>query len=67
MVALLCAENKPSAAIRLEQLWNVLAQSCHFSLCCAYPLSSFGNAPDLNGVFKICAEHTLTIPAEGPL
>jgi hypothetical protein len=66
MVALLCSAGKTSAAVRLEQLWNALAESYHFSLCCAYPLSSFGIEPDLNVVFQICAEHSLTIPVESP-
>jgi superfamily I DNA/RNA helicase len=67
MVALLCFANRPAAAVRLEQLWNALAESFHFSLCCAYPLGSFGTKPDLNVVFQICAEHSLTIPAESPV
>jgi hypothetical protein len=67
MVALLCFANRTDAAVRLEQLWNALAESYHFSLCCAYPLGSFGTKPDLNVVFQICAEHSLTIPAESPV
>jgi hypothetical protein len=64
MVALLCASGSNAAALRLEQIWNSLAQRHHFSLCCTYPLSSFGAPPDLDTLFKICAEHTLTLPAE---
>jgi hypothetical protein len=64
MVALLCYANKAAAAIYLEQLWNELAASYHFSLCCAYPLDSFDGNPDLDAVFQICAQHSLVIPAE---
>jgi KaiC/GvpD/RAD55 family RecA-like ATPase len=41
LVALLWAEGKPQMAIRVEQLWNDLAESHSFSLLCAYPLSRF--------------------------
>src|SRR5712692_50999 len=38
LVALLWAEGKPQEAIRVEQLWNKLAQQHSFSLLCAYPI-----------------------------
>jgi hypothetical protein len=64
IVALLCAANQHAAAIQLERVWNALAERHHFSLCCAYPLSSLGSDPDLDVLFQICAEHALAIPAE---
>ena len=64
MVALLCADNRAPAAVSLERLWNTLAHQCHFSLYCAYPLVCFGDQPDLDVLSQICAEHSLTIPAE---
>ncbi|MGH7932371.1 MAG: MEDS domain-containing protein [Candidatus Binataceae bacterium] len=64
MVAVLCAANKAKAVVRLEQLWNSLAETYRFSLCCAYPLSSVVDQSELNVVFQICAEHSLVIPAE---
>ena len=67
MVALLCADNNPYAAIRLEQLWNRLAQRQRFSLFCAYPLSSLQIGQNADAVTRICAEHDLTVPAEGSL
>ena len=67
MVALLCAGDRPDAAVRLEQLWNSLLAQYHFSLYCAYPLRDFVNEAALNAVFQICAEHSLTIPAENDL
>jgi hypothetical protein len=66
MVALLCSANRVSAAVRLEQLWNNLARSYRFSLCCAYPLSSISGQSNTDAIFQICAEHSFTIPAEGP-
>src|SRR5579863_4537796 len=59
MVALLCAANKPSAAVRLEQLWNNLAKVYRFALWCGYPLSSFGSQPNFEAVLQICAEHSI--------
>jgi hypothetical protein len=67
MVALLCAERRPEAALRLEQLWNSLAAERHFSLCCAYPLRTFADDPDPNSLLRICSEHSLVIPPEARL
>ncbi len=36
MVALLCAADNADAAVRLERLWNSLAEQHRFSLYCAY-------------------------------
>jgi len=64
MVALLWAEGKPEAAIRLEQLWNDLAKTHSFSLRCAYPMSSFYREEHGELLLKICAEHSNVIPHE---
>src|SRR5690242_16151190 len=64
MVALLCQENRRDAALHLERLWNALALRHRFSLYCAYPLSAFGAHPDLESLLSICAEHSISIPAE---
>ena len=64
MVALLCAGSNPAGAVRVEQLWNRLAQRQRFSLYCAYPLSSLVIGQNMDAVVRICAEHDLTIPAE---
>jgi signal transduction histidine kinase len=64
MVALLWAEGKPEAAIRLEQLWNDLARTHSFSLRCAYPMSSFCREEHGASLLKICAEHSAVIPGE---
>jgi signal transduction histidine kinase/ActR/RegA family two-component response regulator len=64
MVALLWAEGKREAALRLEALWNELNQTAQFSLCCAYPLNSFSTALDGDYLTRVCAEHSQVIPAE---
>lgn len=64
MVALLCADGKPQAALRLEQLWNQLAGSHDFSLLCAYPIEAFG-ADTASQVFDaICSAHSHVSPCE---
>jgi PAS domain S-box-containing protein len=62
MVALLFAEGRPEAAIRLEKLWNHLAQSHSFSLRCAYPMQGFCRQGNGESLFRICAEHSSVIP-----
>jgi signal transduction histidine kinase/CheY-like chemotaxis protein len=64
MVALLWAEGKRDAALRLEALWNGLNQRMSFSLVCGYPLNSFSTALDGDYLVKVCAEHSHVIPAE---
>jgi hypothetical protein len=64
MVALLCADGKAAAAIRLERLWNDLGSRFSFSLFCAYPLSLFANDREAHDLLQVCAQHDLTIPAE---
>ena len=57
MVALLWAEGRAESALELEEMWNTLANEHEFCLCCAYPMSGFGNrhaAPFM----KICAQHS---------
>ena len=64
MVALLWGEGKTEAALRLEQLWNQIAQSHSFSLVCAYPLAHFYRADHSEEFLKVCAEHSAVIPGE---
>ncbi len=67
MVALLWAEGKKSAAIRLEQLWNALVETHSFSLRCAYPMNGFSRKDDSEPFLRICAEHSSVEPAESYL
>jgi len=64
MVALLWAENKAEAAIKLEQLWNGLAQRHSFALRCGYPMQGFDEGQHAEHFLKICDEHSAVIPVE---
>lgn len=64
MVALLWADGKREAAIRLEQLWNELARTHSFSLRCAYSVASFGDGSQGDLFRQVCEEHSNVIPAE---
>lgn len=64
MVALLCEQGRPQAALRLEELWNDLARMYPLSLRCAYPMSVFDRQEQGDIFLKICAEHSHLIPLE---
>ncbi|HZR28597.1 MAG TPA: PAS domain S-box protein [Terriglobales bacterium] len=64
MVALLWAEGKHDAALHLEQLWNDLAKTHSFTLCCGYPMAGFSEESHTELIQKVCAEHSHVIPAE---
>jgi hypothetical protein len=62
MVDVLWKEGKESAAIRLEMLWNQLANTRKFSLLCGYSMGSFYK----DAAFEdICHQHTHMVSAEG--
>jgi signal transduction histidine kinase len=64
MVALLWADGRRDAAIRLEELWNELARDHAFSLVCAYPISAFGAHADEAPFSSVSALHTEVFPTE---
>jgi PAS domain S-box-containing protein len=64
LVALLWAEGKPQAAIRLEQFWNNLALQQSFSLLCAYPITGFNHEKHTELFLKICEQHSDVVPSE---
>lgn len=64
MVALLWAEGKHEAALRLEALWNDHAVSHHFALLCAYPVQGFGAAGQIAAFEHVCQHHAVVVPAE---
>jgi PAS domain-containing protein len=64
MVAILWAEGKRDATIRLEELWNDLAERHTFYLLCGYPISAFDRLEHRQLFFSICGEHTHVNPAE---
>jgi DNA-binding response OmpR family regulator len=63
MVAVLWARKGYDAAIRLEELWNELALTCSFYLCCAYPASGFPGALKGEPYARICAQHADVVSA----
>jgi PAS domain S-box-containing protein len=65
MVALLCADGRPEAAIRLEALWNDLAKKLSFSLLCAYPSGAFHGQASGATLLRICGAHSRALPSEG--
>jgi hypothetical protein len=64
MVAVLWAEGKTRAAIRLEKLWNELATRHTFSLLCGYPMSGFQEQSDSLSFLQVCHTHTHVHPAQ---
>jgi len=67
MVALLWAEGKSLEALRVEDLWNKLAQTHSFSLLCAYPISGFDHERHIEPFLKMCAQHSSVAPSESYL
>lgn len=57
MVALLWADGKHAAALRLEELWNRLATKIDFSLLCGYPVAGFHRMDD-RGLDLLCNLHS---------
>ena len=57
-VALLLAEGRADAAIRLEQLGNDLTTTHNVDILCAYALGSFPGAEDEHIFRNICREHS---------
>lgn len=65
MVELLWKAGKPSAAILLEELWNVLpGKTQPFSLFCAYAIQGFSNEAYGVQFGEICRQHSHVIPDE---
>jgi len=64
MVNILWATGNYEAALRLEQLWNRLAEEHSFSLLCAYPIAGFNSAKHTDAFLKICGEHSAVFPSE---
>jgi hypothetical protein len=59
MVNVLWKEGNRDAAIRLEMLWNKLAQRYGFALLCGYSMGNFYK--ETQGFEDICREHTHVI------
>src|SRR6202162_2317939 len=67
LVALLWADGESLEALRVEGLWNNLAQKHSFSLLCAYPITGFKNERHIEPFLKMCAQHTSVVPSESYL
>lgn len=64
MVAVLWAEGKTRASLRLEELWNELAKQYTFSLLCGYPMSGFPDQKENLSFLQVCHTHTDVHPAQ---
>lgn len=64
MVSLLCRDGLYEAAIRLEQLWNELAETARFSLLCGYQWSLFPTAEAAHAFHCVCQQHDHTGSSE---
>ncbi|HEU4722804.1 MAG TPA: ATP-binding protein [Gemmatimonadaceae bacterium] len=64
MVDLLCREGNLDGAIRLEELWNELAESYTFSQLCAYSLATFSEDTHDAALRAICNQHAHVLPTE---
>lgn len=62
MVDVLWQAGMHAAAIRLEMMWNQLANSADFSLLCGYSMGHFYKDAAYD---EICTQHTHVISAEG--
>ena len=64
MVDLLSRQGNLEGAIRLEELWNELAETYTFSLLCAYSLSGFDEDTHDAALRAICNQHAHVMPTE---
>jgi DcmR-like sensory protein len=64
MVDVLWRADRTAAAIRLEMLWNSLAQTHVFSLLCGYSMGSFYKDASIK---EICEQHTHVATTAGRL
>ena len=62
MVDVLWQEGERDAAIRLEVLWNQLAQSEAFSLLCGYAMGNFYKDASFDA---ICSQHSHVVAGDG--
>jgi hypothetical protein len=64
MVDVLWHDGNPEGAIRLEELWNDLAQSHSFALLCAYPMGNFLKETHSEGFQAVRRAHQHVFPPE---
>lgn len=64
MVDVLWKKGRTVAAIRLEMLWNRLAETQEFSLLCGYAMGNFYKGSQQQ---EICGHHTHSVSEDGSL
>jgi KaiC/GvpD/RAD55 family RecA-like ATPase len=64
MVDVLWKQGKEVAAIRLEVLWNKLAQRYGFALLCGYAVGNFYR--QTKAFEEVCRQHTHVVPVDAP-
>jgi signal transduction histidine kinase len=64
MTDLLAREGNLEGSLRLEELWNELAETYTFSLLCAYSLSAFSEDTHDAALRAICNQHSHVLPTE---
>ena len=62
MVDVLWKEGNTSGAIKLEMLWNQLANTHDFSLLCGYAMGNFYKDAS---ILEVCQHHTHTVADDG--
>lgn len=62
MVDVLWRAGRTVAAVKLEMLWNELAQTHDFSLLCGYAMGNFYKSASVE---EICAQHTHVVASHG--
>ena len=64
MTDLLARQGNLDGSIRLEELWNELAETYTFSLLCAYSLGAFSEDTHDAALRAICNQHAHVLPTE---
>jgi CheY-like chemotaxis protein len=65
MVDLLCRMEQHAAAVRVEELWNLVYGRAGFAVLCSYALEHFDTDLLATQFRAICRQHTHVIPTEG--
>ncbi len=64
MVDLLWKEGNMEGALLVEQLWNDLADRYSYSLLCGYSIENFLITGGLDGLRRVCTQHTHALPLD---
>jgi signal transduction histidine kinase len=64
MVAIAWDRGEVTVALRLEELWNRLAETLPFALFCGYPTRAFSAPVELDAFRRVVDAHTAVVPSE---